>query len=308
MKIGILGIGAVGGFFGGKLAETFAGSDVEVVFLARENTAEAIQKEGFRMKLPTGDVVVHPTTSADGAGVGSLDVLFVTTKSYHLETALRQFSNCIAPKTLIIPLLNGVDARGHIQQMFPQNTVADGCVYLVARKTGDNEITQTGDIQKLYFGSAGEYDERFLKVHDCLIKAGITSTLSPHIETDVWEKYIFISTIATATTYFDQNLGGLLTNPDRIAFMESLLTEICTVATAHRIAIPPNAHTLTMRKIHAMPHHVTTSMHSDAQAGRPTEYLSLTAYIAHLGRHAHIATPTFDAVMQVFGERWGEIQ
>ena len=99
-----------------------------------------------------------------------------------------------------------------------------------------------------------------------------------------------------------------LTNPDRIAFMESLLTEICTVATAHRIAIPPNAHTLTMRKIHAMPHHVTTSMHSDAQAGRPTEYLSLTAYIAHLGRHAHIATPTFDAVMQVFGERWGEIQ
>ena len=137
------------------------------------------------------------------------------------------------------------------------------------------------------------------------MKAGITSTLSPHIETDVWEKYMFISTIATATTFFDQNLGDLLTNPDRIAFMESLLTEICSVATAHRIAIPPGAHSLTMLKIHAMPHHVTTSMHSDAQAGRPTEYKSLTGYIAHLGQQAHIATPTFDAVMEVFEERWG---
>lgn len=305
MRIGILGIGAVGGFFGGKLAETFAGRAVEIVFLARENTAAAIQRDGFHLKLPTGDLHVHPTVSAEGAGVGPLDVLFVTTKSYHLESALRQFSNCIAPKTLIIPLLNGVDARGHIQRMFPENTVADGCVYLVARKTGDNEITQTSDIQKLFFGTRTAPDQRMIKLQQHMLQAGITSTLSPHIETDVWEKYIFISTIATATTYFDQNLGGLLTNPDRIAFMEALLTEICTVATAHRIAISPDAHSLTMRKIHAMPHHVTTSMHSDAQAARPTEYKSLTGYIAHLGQQAHIATPTFDAVMQVFEERWG---
>ena len=142
MRIGILGIGAVGGFFGGKLAETFAGSAVEIVFLAREQTAAAIQRDGFHLKLPTGDLFVHPTVSADGARVGPLDVLFVTTKSYHLESALAQFATCITTQTLIIPLLNGVDARGHIQRMFPENTVADGCVYLVARKTGDNEITK----------------------------------------------------------------------------------------------------------------------------------------------------------------------
>lgn len=304
MRIGFLGIGAVGGFFGGKLAKTFAGTEVEIVFLSRENTASAIQKDGFHMKLPGGDITVQPIISADGAGVGILDVVFCATKSYHLETALRQFSNCIAPKTLIIPLLNGVDARGVIQHMFPENTVAHGCVYLVARKTADNEITQTGDIQKLYFGSAGEADERFLQVQECLLQAGITSTLSPHIETDVWEKYIFIATIATATTYFDQNLGGLLSNPDHMAFMEMLLSEICAVARGHGIALPPDAHALTMRKIKGMPHEVTTSMHSDAQAGRQTEYLSLTGYIAQLGIQADVATPTFDEVMRDFGERW----
>src|SRR6185295_12150670 len=135
IRIGILGIGAVGGYFGGLLADKYEDSnEVEVIFIARPSSEKVIKEKGLQLATSAGEKTVHPTlVTSEAYNIPLLDLLICAVKSYDLEDSLKPLGDCITAETTILPLLNGVDASERIKAICPNSQVLEGCCYLMCR-------------------------------------------------------------------------------------------------------------------------------------------------------------------------------
>jgi 2-dehydropantoate 2-reductase len=305
LRIGILGIGGVGGYFGGLLAEKYTGSgNTEIVFIARPPTAKIINEKGLRLITPEAERIIFPDlVSSDSKEIGLLDYLVCTTKSYDLEEGVASIKDCIHANTIVLPLLNGVDAKERISRICPDAIVIDGCVYIVSYIKEAGVIEKTGNIHKLYFGSDTAPANRMKELEKIFLDAGIDCILSGNIQTTVWEKFIFISPLASLTSYADLSIGEIRTNDTYNAKLLLLIEELKSIADAKGIRLPENIIDLTLKKIAKLPHEATSSMHRDFKKGGKTEYRSLTAYAADNGKKLNIATPEFDMILEEFKSR-----
>ncbi len=154
-RIGILGLGGVGGYFGGLLSKAYFESDtIEIVFIARGETKKAIAQNGLKIKTDTDEMIVFPSLVSDNPDeIGNLDYLICATKTYDIENSFESIKECISATTTILPLYNGVDAAQRIQTLFPKNTVLQGCVYIVSMIESPGIIKKVGSYEKLFFGS-----------------------------------------------------------------------------------------------------------------------------------------------------------
>ncbi|MEX0360046.1 MAG: ketopantoate reductase family protein, partial [Allomuricauda sp.] len=281
-RILIAGIGGVGGFFGGLLAKKFEDSPrVEVSFLARGAHLEKIQEAGLTVVEGEEQFVAVPKMASDNASeIGEVDYIIVCTKSYDLEQTIGQLAPCIGPQTVILPLLNGVDCRDRIQKLLPNNLVCDGCVYIIARLSRPGVVENLGNIKKLFFGMEGGSDARLYALENLLRMAGVAVTLTPHIEKVIWEKFVFISVMATATTYFDAPVGPILADTNKRNTLTALVNEVAQVAQAKGIAISSNMPEKVLTKLESLPGTATSSLHSDFQNKKAdTEVESLVGYV-----------------------------
>ena len=298
-RIGILGLGGVGGYFGGLLAKTYAESDsIEIIFIARGETQKVIAANGLQILSDEGEMTVFPNlVSNNPEEIGKLDYLICATKTYDIESSLQSVKSCINPNTIILPLYNGVDALERIQILFPENIILQGCVYIVSMIVSPGVIRKIGFYEKLFFGSKTASDTKLKELQSIFEKAAIESYLVAHIEETVWEKFIFISALASATSFLNQNIGGILNNPSHKAIYVSLLHEITAVAAAKGLAMPKDIVELTIVKLEKSPHEATSSMHRDLLAGRNTEVVSLTEYVVKEGLKFGVATPTYQMIL-----------
>jgi 2-dehydropantoate 2-reductase len=298
-RIGILGLGGVGGYFGGLLAKTYAKSDtIEIVFIARGETQKNIKANGLKILSDAGEMTVFPNIVSNNAEeIGKLDYLICATKTYDIESSLASVKSCISADTIILPLYNGVDAPERIQNLFPENIVLQGCVYIVSMIVSPGVIRKIGFYEKLFFGSKTAPDSKLKEIQSIFEKAAIESYLVKNIEETVWEKFIFISALASATSYLNQNIGAILNNPNHKAVYVSLLNEITAVAAAKGLVMPTDIVELTIVKLEKSPHEATSSMHRDLLTGRNTEVVSLTEYVVKEGLKFGAATPTYQKVL-----------
>ncbi|MBB6612110.1 2-dehydropantoate 2-reductase [Pontibacter sp. Tf4] len=305
MKIAITGIGGVGGFFGGMLAKHYqASGEVEVNFIARGENESVIRQQGLKVESPAGAFTAIPKlVTSDPALVGEVDLLICCTKSYDLEQNIEQLSPCIGPHTVILPLLNGIDSRERIKTVYPENEVWDGCVYIVSRLTAPGLVTVTGSQHALFFGAADGTAAKLEAAMQIFKEAGINATLSPNIQQTIWEKFLFISTIATLTSYLDTSIGGILADPKHLELLFALLTELKQVAQAKGIVFSDDSNNAITDRMARLPYDTTSSMHSDYQKGKNTEVDSLTGYVVKLGEQLHIPTPTYSKLYTALKSR-----
>lgn len=299
-RIGILGLGGVGGYFGGLLAKAYADSDaIEIVFIARGETKKAIAANGLKIILDESEMIVFPKLLSDDAEkIGKLDYLICATKTYDIETSFESIKDCITSKTIILPLYNGVDATERILNLFPENNVLQGCVYIVSMIQSPGVIKKIGHYEKLFFGSKNTSISSLKELQSIFENASIESYLVENIEETVWEKFIFISALASATTYLNENIGGILNNPNNKAIYISLLNEITAVALAKGLALPDDIVPQTIIKLEKTPKDATSSMHRDLLAGRNTEVVSLTKYVVDQGVRFGVATPVYQKILE----------
>ncbi|WP_431121059.1 ketopantoate reductase family protein [Flagellimonas flava] len=295
-RILIAGIGGVGGFFGGLLAKQFEDSPrVEVSFLARGAHLKKIQEAGLTVIEGEEQFVAVPKLASDNASeIGEVDYIIVCTKSYDLEQTIEQLAPCIGPQTVILPLLNGVDCRDRIQKLLPNNLVCDGCVYIIARLSRPGVVENLGNIKKLFFGMEGGSDARLYALENMLRMAGVAVTLTPHIEKMIWEKFVFISVMATATTYFDAPVGPILADTEKRNTTIALVNEVAQVAQAKGIAISTNMPEKVLAKLETLPGTATSSLHSDFQHKKTdTEVESLVGYVVTAAQLFSVEVPTY---------------
>lgn len=305
VKIAIAGIGGVGGYFGGFLAQHYQHSEeVEVYFVARGENEKAIRQNGLNVETTTGSFIAYPKlVTSDPSQIGEADLLICCTKSYDLEQSISQLKPCIGKETVILPLLNGVDSHERIKAIYPENEVWDGCVYVVSRLMAPGLVKETGNISALYFGSATGTAGKLTQAEDIFKTAGIQATLSGNIRQTIWEKFLFISTIATLTSSLNTSLGAILENNESRSLLFALLGELKTVAEANGVPLPDDIIQATVTKMASLPFATTSSMHSDFQKGKATEVESLTGYVVRLGQQLHLPTPTYDRLYTMLQER-----
>ncbi|WP_289661387.1 ketopantoate reductase family protein [Flavobacterium panacagri] len=300
-RIGILGLGGVGGYFGGLLAKAYFKSDeIEIIFIARGESQKAIKENGLKIVTDDTETIVHPSLVSNNPDeIGKLDYLICATKTYDIEESLTFFKDCIKKETIILPLYNGVDAQERIQKLFPENEVLQGCVYIISMIFSPGTIRKIGFYEKLFFGSKTTTDSQLEELQNILQKAKIESYLVKNIEETVWEKFIFISALATATSYLNQNIGEILKNTDSKVVYIELLHEIEDVALAKGLKLPKDIVTQTIIKLEKSPKEATSSMHRDLLAGKNTEAISLTQFVVNEGKKYGVKTPLYEKIANV---------
>ncbi|MGZ9675799.1 ketopantoate reductase family protein [Flavobacterium sp. GNP001] len=298
-KIGILGIGGVGGYFGGLLAKAYRDSDtIEIVFIARGATKNSIAQNGLKITTVTTESIVFPAlVSNNPAEIGTLDILICATKTYDIENSLASIKDCTTSETMILPLYNGVDATERIKTLFPENTILQACVYIVAMITSPGNIKKIGSYEKLFFGSPTVPISKLEALQSIFTHAKIESYLVENIEETVWEKFIFISALASATSYLNENISGILNNHSNKELYIALLNEISTVAFAKGITLTKDIVSQTIIKLEKSPQDNTSSMHRDFLAGKTTEVKSLTEYVVAEGVKYGTPTPNYQIIL-----------
>jgi 2-dehydropantoate 2-reductase len=309
-RIGILGIGGVGGFIGGKLALKYTGSaTTEIIFIARGATEKVLKENGLKLIIEEKEIVVRPDlVSSDPAVIGHLDVLICCTKSYHLEESLKPLGACIDDTSIVMPLLNGVDATPRIRAMYPMAQVLDACIYVVSLITEPGVVKVQDNSHAVYFGGRTNDYPRLEFLQELMLGAKISSYLFVQIESIVWEKFIFISAIGGMTCYVDQPIGEILASPSHSQMLMDMLNESFAVARANHIVFDKDAHERVVKKIRKLPYETTSSMYRDFKKGGKTEYLSLIEFIVVQGDKFDIDTPVYDQVLKIFtGQKTGTV-
>ena len=298
-RIGIIGIGGVGGYFGGLLAKAYQESNaIEIIFIARGETQKTITKRGLKIVTDNDEIIVFPDlVSNDPNVIGKLDFLICATKTYDIEESLIAIKKCITKNTVILPLYNGVDAPERINVLFPENEVLQGCVYIVAMIDSPGQIKKIGTYEKLFFGSSNAPISVLNRLQSIFAAAKIESYLAENIEESVWEKFVFISALASATCYLDQNIGEILSSKKSRSFYVDLLNEVTMLAAVKGLNLPQDIVLQSIQKLENSPLDATSSMHRDLKAGRKTELASLTEFVVNEGLNYEVDTPTYQMVL-----------
>jgi len=304
-KILILGIGGVGGYFGGKLAAHYTGSpEVEIGFFARGAHADAIAKNGLDLQTTQGNLTARPAYITDDPDkLQPVDLLICCVKSYDLEDSLQRVRSCISHSTIILPLLNGVDATARIQKIFPGTEVWDGCVYVVARLAAPGVVKESAGMGLLYFGSTKNEFDKLRRVENIFRKAGIKAEAASDIMQTIWTKFLFISAVATATSYLNTSMGAILEKEDRRQLLLSLLKELQAVAKAKGVILSDDIIPAMLQRMAMLPYETTSSMHSDFQKGGKTELESLTGYVVREGKAHQVPVPNYEKLYASLQER-----
>ena len=233
MKILVLGAGAVGGYFGGRMAE--AGMDV--TFLVREKRQKKLEKSGLIIKSPKGDFVTSPKLVNIDNVESIYDVILFTNKAYDLDEIL-QSTFPVKDGSIIIPLLNGYSHMEQLRNKFPNARLFGGIAHIFSTLSEEGEIHHFNDIHSLTFGHLNNADEtdgrRFF---DSCSSANFSIKYSDDIIVDLWHKWVLITTVAGATTLFNATIGEIASTEHGIAFITDLHDECINIAKSEKIKV-----------------------------------------------------------------------
>lgn len=304
VKIIVAGIGGVGGYFGGLLAKKYENSDeVEICFLARGEHLAQIRKNGLKVIEGQIEFIARPALATDKTDeLGIADYILICTKGYDLDATLLQLKPCINENTVLLPVLNGVESVDRIKKLLPESTVWEGSVFIASELKEAGVIENSGNIQRLSFGLDNVSNERLSFLEKLFQDAGIDKVLSDKISTLVWEKFIFIAAVGTATSYFDCSIGKIFEeNEDTL---HKLVQEVTVIAKANKIPLSPGIATITMDKLKMLAYDTTSSMYRDFKNRKPkTEVETLTGYVVRAGQKFGIETPAFQKAYKFLDER-----
>jgi 2-dehydropantoate 2-reductase len=299
MRIGIIGIGGIGGYYGGKLAMKYAGSgEHEIIFFARGEHLAAIRKSGLKLVTVDGEYTARPTLATDKPSeMGVLDLALFCTKSYGLEDAARAIAGNLRDGSVVLPLLNGVDISDRLKSVLPKGAVLYGGVFISSAIQGPGVVKQVAGTGQLFFGPANKADvEKYRPIEALLQGAGIKAELSADALLPLWTKYIFIGPMAGVTSLSGKAFGEVLGNADSRAMVEGMMKEVEAVARRKGVNFPPDIVQASIGKAAAFSPATKTSMQLDYERGNKTELDIFIAYVVQAGKELGIPVPLHEKV------------
>lgn len=229
MRILVVGAGATGGYFGGRLAQ--AGRDV--TFLVRPPRGEQLRAEGLRLLSPHGDATISPELVTAGHITSTYDVAVLSVKAYALDHALDDLAPAVGPDTMLLPLLNGLRHLDTLAKRFGEKSVLGGVCVVATMLDDEGRIVQLADTQELVYGElSGAASARVAALDQAMQGAGFTARTSQVIAQEMWEKWVFLATLGGITCLMRGTVGEIEAAPGGAELAVQLFAECAAVATA----------------------------------------------------------------------------
>jgi len=297
MRMAVMAAGAVGGYFGGRMAA--AGHDV--TFIARGAHRDAIRRDGLRIESALGDLHLKDlNVTDDPKQVGPVDVVLFAVKLWDTETAGEQTRPLVGSNTRVITLQNGVDSVERLAPILGDDVTIGGATYIVTTIAKPGIIRHTGARAQVRCGRLDRRPDAVLAGYVQQMKAAnIEITLADHMLVDIWKKFVLLSGTSGITASTRQPLGVIRDDEDMRAFFYRLMHETSAVGRAAGVEFPQDFAAELDRWVASFPPTMKASMANDLDAGRRLELDWLAGKIVALGRKYGVATPGHEAVYAI---------
>ncbi|KMM74887.1 2-dehydropantoate 2-reductase [Xanthomonas sp. NCPPB 1128] len=295
MRILILGAGATGGYFGGRLAQ----AGVDVSFLVRPARAARLQRDGLRIRSPRGDAAIAVSTlSAEtlpgAAQARPFDLVLLSCKAYDLDSALEAVAPAVHDGTSVLPILNGLRHYRALDARFGAERVIGGLCFISAVLDADGAIQHLAKPASLTFGERdghGVDSARVRALAEACTQAEVDHLAAPRIAQEQWIKYTFLTALAAATCLMRAPIGRIVASDDGVALVRGLYAECTAVATAAGEPVPEAAQASALQLLTQPGSPMKASMLRDLEAGQQVEAQQIVGDMLARARTAGHAAP-----------------
>ena len=296
MHFAILGSGAVGGYYGARLAR--AGQ--RVTFVARGAHLRAIRERGLLVWSPLGDFVANGEATDDPSQVGPVDVVVVAVKAYDNPTAFAGLPAMVGPDTVVLTLQNGVESADDLAERVGRAAVIGGPTYVATALRAPGLVVQTGTHRRIVLGELfdppASVSDRVRRVAEALAAADVQVEAVPDARVPLWKKLMFLAPLA--------GLCAAMRRPTSAVWHDTFAREVClagareveAVALAEGVPVPADAMDDLVRYMDALPPAMTPSLLIDLTAGKPLEVEALQGAVVRRGRRHGVPTPVLDTL------------
>jgi 2-dehydropantoate 2-reductase len=298
VKVGVLGAGGVGGYFGGRLAR----SGTEVHFLARGAHLQALREKGLRVRSTLGDFGLSVAATDDPAEIGPCDYVLFCVKAYDTEAAAARLGALIGESTAVVSLQNGIDNEEKVAAAIGWEHVMGGAAFIFSTIAEPGVIDHTGGPARIVFGEMDGHRERTARAERLLelfVKAGVDADVSIDIRSVLWNKFAFICAQAGMTASVRLPIAEIREVPESWVMFRRIVEEVAAVAMAEGVIIGPEAidrHLGFARQLEASS---TSSLHYDLTHGRRMELEALHGTVVKLASERGISVPMSEAVYAI---------
>lgn len=289
MKIAVFGTGGVGGYFGGRLAH----AGVDVTFIARGQHLQAILAHGLQVHSDRGNFVIDPAKATDKPeNVGVVDVVLVATKAWQVGDAAYAMQPMIGEQTMVVPLLNGVEAPQQLAEILGAEHVVGGFCRVMSQIEAPGKIKQFGLEPYVAFGELdNQRTDRVEQLWKVFNSADIKTEIPQDIEAEMWQKLLFIASFSGIGAVTRAPAGIIRGMPQTRELLVEAMEEVYSVATARGINLKEDAVERGIKTVEGLNVMATASMQRDIMQGQPSELESQNGVIVRLGKEVGVSTP-----------------
>lgn len=293
MRILVVGAGAIGGYFGGRLLEK--GEDV--TFLVRGKRMQQLERDGLMVESIHGNMNLKPKTLLSGDRADSFDVILLSTKAYHLQGAIESVRTYVNKNTMILPLLNGIAHLEELKKEFGEGRVIGGLCFIETTLDGNGAVIQTSPIHDLVFGELnGEKTERILKLQEAFSGTKASFRLSENIEQDIWHKYLFISTLSGVTSLFRSPIGPIREQEYGIDTVRKVLKEAALIMRKIGAPLAAEIEEVQLNKMKEIGYEMKSSLQRDMEKLQPIEADHFFGYLLQQAKVHGLETDVLAAI------------
>ncbi len=299
MNIAVVGIGGVGGYFGGKLTHLREiDPSVNIIFVARNQHLKEIQVHGLLLDSQEGKRVCLPTRATDAISeLPLLDYCLICVKGYDLDRVLLQLKDKITSSTVVLPLLNGFDIYDRVRRVIKTGYLHPACVYIGTHIEKPGVIKQSGGACTIILGKDPARKDENTTLLKLLDLATIKYTWRPDPFPDIWGKYIFIAPFGLVTAKFDLSIGEVLKSGEPLDIAKSIMEEVAALAKGKGIDLPVNIVEDTIAKASKFPYETRTSFQRDfGLKDKPDERDLFGGSIIRVGKELGVPTPVTEGI------------
>jgi 2-dehydropantoate 2-reductase len=293
MKILVVGAGAIGGYFGGRLLEK--GEDV--TFLVRKRRKQQLLENELVIESANGNVVLQPKTIVVSDQSENFDVILLSTKSYHLQDAIEDIRPFVGEKTMILPLLNGIIHMDKLIEEFGDDRILGGLCFIESTLDKNGKVVQASPINDLVFGERnGQITERIINLEKAFSGTKARFRLSQKINEDMWYKYFFITAFSGITSLMRAPIGKIRETDSGQETIHRLLKEIYCVMSKIEAPIHENIVAIQLKRINELGFAMKSSMQRDMEKQLPIEADHLQGYLLGIAKREQIDAPILEAI------------
>jgi 2-dehydropantoate 2-reductase len=292
MRMLVVGAGATGGFFGGRLAQ--AGRDV--TFLVRSRRAAQLRERGLEIVSPHGNAVLRPQLVTAPELRGAFDVVLLTVKAFALEQAIAELAAAVGPTTMILPVLNGMRHLELLSERFGRDAVLGGAARVATTLDAEGRIVQLAPFQGIAYGELdGARSERAEELDRFMQGAGLQARLSVNILQEMWEKWALLASLGGVTCLMRGSIGEIGAAPGGAQFLLRFLAEVGAAieAVGMRVSEAAIAEARTVLTTPGSP--LTSSMYRDLERHLPIEAQQIIGDLVSRAGAAGVPVPLLEA-------------